>query len=398
MSVLKYLDYLSPPITFYHKGFLSHSSILSGILSIISFSLIIILAVQFSFDLIKRQNPTSFFFNRFIEDSGTFYFNSSGLFHFISLALGKDNFIENGVDFTIFRIIGLDFYYSNYDEEITKNNHWLYGLCNNESDTNGISHLANQEFFLKSACIRKYYNATENKYYDTTDKNFKWPEMAHGTYHPNVSYYGIFLERCHEETVSLVLGEGSHCKKDDEIDEVVSMASTAHLFYIDNYVDPLNYKNPDTKFFNRIENSFQKETILTNNLNMDQILVKTHDGLIFDNEKEDTAYTYERNDVLTYNIFDSGFYTIYYFWLSNRQHYYNRKYKRIQDIVSDIGGISQFIIFTSTYINFIFNDYVALSDTYNLLFSSMNRVKNSDKKFKKESVKQKKLEKIKDNS
>ena len=144
MSVIKYFDYLSPPITFYHKGFLSHSSIISGILSIISFSLIITFAVYFSLDLIKRQNPTSFSFNRYIEDSGTFHFNSSGLFHFISLALGKDNFIENGVDFTIFRIIGLDFYYSNYDEDISKQNHWLYGLCNNESDTKGISHLANQ--------------------------------------------------------------------------------------------------------------------------------------------------------------------------------------------------------------------------------------------------------------
>jgi hypothetical protein len=206
------------------------------------------------------------------------------------------------------------------------------------------------------------------------------------------------LERCHEETVSLVLGEGSHCKSNDEINEVVSMASTAHLFYIDNYVDPLNYKNANTKFFNRVENSFQKETILTNNLNIDPILVKTHNGLVFDNEKEDTAYTYEKNDVIIYNIYNNTIYTAYYFWLSNRQNYYERKYKRIQDIVSDIGGIYQFITFIATYINFIFNDYVALSDTYNLLFSSMHTVKNSDKKFKKESVKSKKLEKIKNNS
>ena len=250
MIVIQYLDYLSPHITFYHNGFLSHTSIISAILSIFSFVLIIIIAIYFSLDLIKRQNPTSYFFNRYIEDSWTFYFNTTDCFHFISLALGVDNYIDKGVDFTMFRIIGLDTYVSNYTEDITKNNHWLYGLCNNESDIEGISHLINQKFFLQSACIRKYYNAEENKYYDTSDKNFRWPEMAHGTYHPDHHYYGIFLERCHEETVSLVLGEGSHCKTPEEINQVVSKPSSTHLFYIDYYVDSLNYKNPNTKFFN----------------------------------------------------------------------------------------------------------------------------------------------------
>jgi len=46
--IIKELDYLSPPITFYYKGFLAHSSIISGIFSIISFIIIIALAVYFS--------------------------------------------------------------------------------------------------------------------------------------------------------------------------------------------------------------------------------------------------------------------------------------------------------------------------------------------------------------
>ena len=222
MIVIQYLDYLSPHITFYHNGFLSHTSIISAILSIFSFVLIIIIAIYFSLDLIKRQNPTSFSFNSYIEDSGTFYFNTTDCFHFISLALGVDNYIDKGVDFTMFRIIGLDTYVSNYNEDITKNNHWLYGLCNNESDTKGISHLTNQNFYLQSACIRKYYNAEENKYYDTSDENFRWPAMAHGTYHPNKTFYSIFLEKCQEDTVGLILGEGSQCKSNEEIEQVLS--------------------------------------------------------------------------------------------------------------------------------------------------------------------------------
>ena len=395
MIVIKYFDYLSPRITFYHKGFLSHTSIMSGILSIFSIFIIISIAVYFSLDLFKRQNPTSFSFNRYIEDSGIFYFNASDAFHFLSLGLAKDQHIDNGVDFTIFRVIGIDFYIAGYDVDLAKYNHWLYGLCNNESDTKGIGHLINHSYFLNSACIRKFYNATENKYYDTSDKDFKWPEMSHGTYHPNKSFYGIFLETCHNETVGLILGKGSHCKTPQEIQEVVIPHSNAHLFYIDNYVDSLNYYNPNTKFFNRVENSFSRESMLTNNVNIDPILVKTHNGLVLDSEENDFAYTYERNDVLTKNIADTGFFTGYYFWLSNRQNYYERKYKRIQDIISEIGGLNQFVTIISTCINFLFNGYIVLSDTQDLLFSSMNTVKNSGKKFKKEIVKPNRLENIK---
>ena len=84
--------------------------------------------------------------------------------------------------------------------------------------------------------------------------------------------------------------------------------------------------------------------------------------------------------------------------MSNRQNYYERKYKRIQDIISDIGGINQFITIVATSINFLFNDYIVLSDTQNLLFSSINTAKNNDKKHKKEIVKPNKLENIKNNS
>ena len=44
---IRNLDYLSPPITLYHEGSLSYSSIVSGILSVISFIL-----YYFSFNML----------------------------------------------------------------------------------------------------------------------------------------------------------------------------------------------------------------------------------------------------------------------------------------------------------------------------------------------------------
>ena len=102
---IKRLDYLSPPITFYHQGLLFHSSFVSGILSIISIIMIITLTLHYSKELIEKKDPKSFSYNTFIEDSGIFPMNASSLFHFISVASKENNFISNGIDFSLFILI-----------------------------------------------------------------------------------------------------------------------------------------------------------------------------------------------------------------------------------------------------------------------------------------------------
>ena len=82
---IKKLDYLSPSITFYYQGAQSHTSILSGIISIISIIIIIVFSLYYFHELIIRKNPNSFYFRSFIEDAGTFPINASSFFHFLSL-------------------------------------------------------------------------------------------------------------------------------------------------------------------------------------------------------------------------------------------------------------------------------------------------------------------------
>jgi len=92
---IKRLDYLSPPITFYHQGLLFHASFVSGILSLISITLIFILTVYYSMELIDKKNPKSFSYYTFIEDSGIFPLNASSLFHFINVASKENNYTIN---------------------------------------------------------------------------------------------------------------------------------------------------------------------------------------------------------------------------------------------------------------------------------------------------------------
>ena len=380
---IRNLDYLSPPITFYHKDSLSHSSIVSGILSIISFMLIIAIAIYFSLDLINRTNPAAFYYNRYIEDSGTFPMNSSSVFHFISLSVAENGYVDNGVDFNAFRVFGIEQFFTSYlnDTNLSHFNHWLYGPCINGVNNEGISDLITQSYFEKSACIKKFFDTDKQKYFNIGEPGFRWPVMAHGTYNANSQYYAIVLERCKEETINLILGgENNHCVSDEKFDDIIGISSAAHMFYIDYYVDVLNYKNPNTKFLNRVENAIKNSIYPMNNLNFNPVLLKTHNGLVLDNIEEEEAYIYERNDVFTYESKGNGIYTVYYFWLSNNQKYYERIYKRIQDVISNIGGINQAITLIAFIINKLYNNYIVLCDTEDLLFSTIDLEKYIYKK------------------
>ena len=189
--ILKEIDILSPEITLFYNGSLSHSSRISGILTIIACAIIVLCASYYFKDILNRKNeiPKVFSYNLFIEDAGVFPINSSSFFHFIS-ANKDDKYQGEEFDFTIFNIIGFDKNLIDYEtnNDLTKYNHWLYGFCSYEIDTIGIEELVTQEYFERPVCIKKYFNASTQKYYKIGDPNFRRPIMAHGTINLNKEY------------------------------------------------------------------------------------------------------------------------------------------------------------------------------------------------------------------
>ena len=372
----KKFDLLSPPITFYHKGYLSHPSILSGILSIISMILILIFAVYYSLEIIERKNPKIFSYTTFVEDAGIFAMNSSHIFHFISMSSVFSNWTNDGINFKYFRIVGFEDYYEAYlnTRNISDYEHWLYGKCNNNTDTQGISGLITYDYFENSACIRKYFSKKDQKYYDTEDPKFRWPVVAHGTHNPNYKIYNIVIETCKEDTIDLILGKGSHCNQAEfyELNENFSYFAVAYFYFINNNIDIINYKKPNKEFFDVIEGMVNKNEYTSNHLNFDPVQIKTHNGLFFDNIEEKAVHIYERNDVFTADRKDYDIFTAYIFWLKNTMSFHERDYKRIQDVISSIGGIYQFITIVAIYINSLYNNYIVLSDTEDLLKSSIH--------------------------
>ena len=113
------------------------------------------------------------------------------------------------------------------------------------------------------------------------------------------------------------------------------------------YIDALDYSNPNKKFFFKVENNIDKKGYSINNLNINPILIRTHNGLVFDNIKEEISYNFDRNDVQEST--DGNLIMCYIFFLKNTVEYYVRTYKRIQEVISDIGGINQFITLVAIY-------------------------------------------------
>jgi hypothetical protein len=111
-------------------------------------------------------------------------------------------------------------------------------------------------------------------------------------------------------------------------------------------------------------------------VNFNPSLLKTHKGLVLDKVKEDMSYSFDRNDVFIGNREQTNIFVAYTFFLKNIMNYYERKYKRIQDTISSIGGVYKFITIVAIYINSIYSNYIILSDTLLLLHSSILVHKN----------------------
>ena len=127
---IKKFDMLSPSITLYYKEEGQHSSIFSGVLSIIAYDLVAVGDFYYGMEFINKESPKAYFFNRYVEDSGYFPVNASSMFNFIQITDTRTN-EEVLFDFASFRAVGFDdiFYeeFMNNPDIVEEKDHWIYG-------------------------------------------------------------------------------------------------------------------------------------------------------------------------------------------------------------------------------------------------------------------------------
>ena len=379
---LSRFDFLSSPITLYYNGGLEHTSIPSVFMSLIGYAASIIIGLMLSIDFFKRKNPTVFYFNRYVEDSGIYPLNSQMVFSYFQMVNTSDN-TPRAIDFTALRVIGTELSIQTYLERsnITRDDHWIYDQCDNGTDIEGLQYLYDYSTFNQSYCIKKYYKADEKKYYKVGDDKFRWPHTDHGTSHPNKTFYGIVFENCKNDEVQKEINGGKPCKSISEIKKYVDK-NYVRFYMIDHYPDVYNYKKPFTKYFYNIDTTLASGSYTYNHINFNPSKIITNNGLFFDNEVVEQAYMFDQNaqqnGLLSENYEDGVYYSYlaYYFWLKNTMFIYNRTYKRVQDVLAEIEAMMDVIIFAATIVNYFISDYVTLNDTIHVLFSLKSKKVN----------------------
>ena len=375
--IIKKLDWLSPPITLYFKGENQHSSIVSAILSIICYALVFASAVYYILEFVHRSNPKAYFFNRYIVDAGYFPINSSSMFNFIQIEDTKTN-EAIPFDFTVFRVVGFDDIYSdeymNNPNILEKKNFWVYGYCNNITDTQGISNLVNFKYYEQSACIRKYYDVKKRQFFNTGEPGFRWPVIEKGCSNPNRTYYGIVIQRC-DQIPEILKDQGPSCSNTEKIISTINNVSLKYQL-VDHYADMLNYEMPFTKYFYEVTSAITNGVYIVNHLNFNPANMLTHNGLFFDNQVHERSYFFTQNEkhtidksVLSAEQTTNGCLIGIYFWMQNTLQYYERNYDRIQDVLSDIGGVSSIVVTIGFYINLLIHNYIIVLDTQDLVLS-----------------------------
>ena len=366
---LKKMDMLSPKITLYYKRNNTHSSKISGVLTIFAYLSVICFGIIYFLRYINREDPTAYSFYRFVKDVGDFPFYNLNFFNYIQINKMGSRVI-NEFDSSKIEIIGINMSLDSFINSGNETNYpfWIYDKCDNETNIKGIEDLINNETFNRSSCIKYFYNNINNEFYDINNDNFEWPIIKHGASHSNFTYFGAMIRRC--QNTSFRLKYFNECSPDKEINEYLNQTFLT-FSVMDHYVDVLNFKNPISKFLHTVTNKLEIDSYIINNLNFNPGLIITHDIYFNNKVVEQSTYFFHENSQTTSPTRDTGILAVFYFWLQNSQQYYERRYKKLQDVLSEIGGFGSGIIIIAKLLNYLFFDllcYLTPKNSYHYFF------------------------------
>ena len=377
-------DLLSPDITLYYKGKLHHSSNISGILSIISIIITLIFTIIFLQDL-KRKNPSAFYYNRFIKDIIPTPFNSSGLFHLLNLT--SDNFPYESK--RIFSIVGIENLMNLYDfNDIESFDHYIYDYCE-EIDIKGIEDtiLESTFEFNKLFCLKKFYNKTTQKILNLNNKEYPYPQIIYSASNTHPSIYGIVVEKCKNSTII----NNNNCYSNEIIEEILKNLIGYSIDFLDHNIIIDNFKNPNSNIYHSINNLYSIGVgYTTNHLNFLPTMLRTNKGYFLDDEYNLNSYKFSFNEKFT-TVFleeenpNKDIYAAFYFWLQNQQDTFVRSYKKIQDILGSITGITRIIFLCAKGLNLIIYNFTYIYDLnqdmknhYKFIIDKSNFVNNNN--------------------
>ena len=364
-------DFISPPITLYYFNKERHINPISGCLTLTVYVSILICSLFFFIQFLSKDNPVTFYYNHFQEDVGIYYFNTSGFFHYVTIG-------SQPIDFTSVNVIGIPRFIPVY----TKNNdlssidkYYIYGNCN-DNDMKGLQvNEYNKTEFSNSACIRKMYDRKLNKYFNTEDNEFVYPDLRHGASNPNYNLYAVVVELCRNESIF----NEHKCKSIENREEYINSISSVSISVIDHLVTVEQYKQPIESFYYKISSGVNhiSKSFNSNQLNFNPLIVKTDKGILFSSYKEMKSYIFDQNVKTSMDAGNTGILAGYNFWIQNNVEIYTRSYKKIQDTCASIGGMSKIFLIVCDVMNYVVRELAFVLDTMKLYSIFAFKISNS---------------------
>ena len=119
--------------------------------------------------------------------------------------------------------------------------------------------------------------------------------------------------------------------------------------------------------FYAVTNALSKDSYIINNLNYNPGLIKTIDSIFLESALEQSTYFFHENSKTTTILENTDILCAFYIWMQNSQQFYERRYKKLQDLLSEIGGFANLIMMIAYCINYLIARFNMLIDTKELI-------------------------------
>ena len=313
-------------LTIHHKR--TSKTVIGGFITLLSIIFFIVYGIINAKNLINRLNPVVTRFALFNKQ----YIQVEDFFSKIPIAVSFNGFdINNLIDYLTI--------YVYYEEYIRENNSYLDTSiislvnCTKDHFVNVSEEIFNKEIYGNSYCL----NTTELK-----NKSLFYSNGIEG----NIYIYLTYCEQLYNP----------NCKSKEEIIDFLSLGFIDFMISIGvGGINPLNYKEP-------IQYFIQKKTITPSlhfiggyDIYIYQEELETDDGLFMKNNK--TTYSYNILDTHSYLMTAPFDHSLVYVKIlpSNTSYYNKRVYTKIQDYLSQLGGMIGLAFNILPYIVYIFS-------------------------------------------
>lgn len=364
-ELVKSIDCLSPTITLYYSNSLKHQSFLSGILTIIHYTICLAITCYYLIIVISHTCSTSFYYKVYLDDPGIFEVSNESLFHYLTF--------KNGFEFDprAMSVIGLEkrpsFIVENNNE--IELDHWIYKNCTIDFHPKNSKDLTLDKYGL---CLSEFFDSETQQIFTKEQEGFKYPTIQHGTGNDNSIPYAVVVQACQNKT------KGGACYSPEKINEYFHGLFSIVMHIQDKYVDVNNFSNPFVTFMNTFEVGIMHETIISSNMHFSPTIVFSHEGYVFESKKKNVGYSYDQvvrgsYDQKKENIVLSMF----HFWMHNQADFYERQYYKFQDVIANISGLMKLSSAIFFVINLAYHQFVLFDDFNGILFDIQTKSRAS---------------------